>query len=68
MDNGLIFPYWRGERLQWLLGRSASEWIEVASGENPRGRAVKQEVTGTKGREKLRLAMSFVIRTANRHR
>ena len=53
MDNGLRFPYRYVEGTQELMGRSASEWIEVASGESPLGRAEKQEVTGTMGREKL---------------
>ena len=35
MDNGLIFPYRYVEDVQSLLGESASEWIEVASGEIP---------------------------------
>ena len=41
------------------MGESASEWIEVASGENPRSRAARQEVTCTMGREKLRLRRSM---------
>ena len=32
MDNGLIFPYRYVEMLRELVVRSASEWIEVASG------------------------------------
>ena len=53
MDNGLIFPYRYVELHQQLVGRTASEWIEVASGESPRGRVFGQEVSGTMGREKL---------------
>ena len=35
MDNGLKFPYRYVESLQELVGASASEWIEVASGASP---------------------------------
>ena len=35
MDNGLKFPYRYVEWLQQLVGESASEWIEVASGVSP---------------------------------
>ena len=35
MDNGLRFPYRYVERQRELVEESASEWIEVASGESP---------------------------------
>ena len=52
MDNGLRFPYRYVELEEQLVGMSASEWIEVASGANPLGRAPRAGSDSSHGTRK----------------
>ena len=68
MDNGLRFPYRYVELNEQLVGMSASEWIEVASGAIPRSRALRAGSDSSHGTRKAFWVKKHAVRTANRHR